>query len=214
MTQKAPLPPDPKRIEGFHATGDRGLGPQLRLHEGKRRPWASPPPGRLDWPRFPPDPKYTTRSHHHRGLQPQTTGTTTEAAGERGTFRSDATENRAMAGLHQRPATRAAEYAGQRRRQTSPADGRRRLADRAAAQGSAGHRCDPPARRPTGSTRAPRSPPPPSPASARALPAAVSGGGKGRKGDEGRQAAIDGIAPESPQGLWYVLPPFLNISPF
>ena len=158
------------------------MGPQLRLHEGKRCPWASPPPGRLDWPRFPPDPKYTTRSHHHRGLQPQTTGTTTEAAGERGTSRSDATENRAMAGLHQRPATRAAEYAGQRRLQTSPAAGRRRLADRAAAQGSVGHRRDTPARRPTRSIRAPRSPPPPSPASARALPAAARDGRKMREG--------------------------------
>ena len=176
------------------------MGPQLRLHEGKRRPWASPPPGRLDWPRFPPDPKYTTRAHHHRSLQPQTTGTTTEAAGERGTSRSDATKNRAMAGLHQRPATRAAEYAGQRRLQTSPAAGQHRLADRAAAQGSAGHRCDTPARKPTRSILAPRSPPPPSPASARALSAAVSGGGEGRKGDEGRRAAKDRIAPDSPGG--------------
>ena len=37
------------------------------------------------------------------------------------------------------------------------------------------------------------------PASAQALPAAVFGGGEGRKGDEGRRAAIDGVAPESPR---------------
>ena len=57
-TRKAPPPPNPQWIKGFHpgrggGVGVESRGPRLRPHGGKQRPRALPPPGQPGRPRFP-----------------------------------------------------------------------------------------------------------------------------------------------------------------